>query len=516
VTAAGTSTDLPAGLLTADDVPGDLSVECDVVVVGSGAGGATTAAELADGGLDVVVVEEGGYHPTASFSMDVPKTLRTLYRDGGAQSAFGRPPIAFSEGRCVGGSTVVNGGMAFRTPDRILQRWARDGLRAITPEAMAPYFDRVERRLSVGPQDPESIGRDNELFRLGAERQGWRLVRNTRNQLHCCGCNACLWGCPTGAKRSMLVTDVPRALSRGARLYAGCRVERITRVGSRATGVVGRFRRQDGGRGPRLRVRASVVVAAGGAVQSPALIRRSGFRSPSGQLGRNLALHPNARVIGIFDEDVRGWHGVHQAYQVREFTDDGILLAAANLPPALVTLGLPHYGAELGELMADYNRMVVAGCLVEDTTTGRVRTVPGVGPVVSYQLDEVGARRLVRGITLTAQTLLAAGARRVLLPIRDAPEVRSPRDLEALVTGPVDRSDLDLFTVHLMGTARMDDDARRGVVSSFGEFHGATGLFVADAGLFPGPVGINPMETIVALAVRNAEELLGNWRRHAG
>jgi choline dehydrogenase-like flavoprotein len=505
----------PKGLVTGDDVPGDLEVECDVVVVGSGAGGATTAAELADGGLDVVVVEEGGYHPTASFAMDVPRALRTLYRDAGVQTAFGRPPVAFSEGRCVGGSTVVNGGMSFRTPDRVLQRWAREGVRAITPEVMAPYFERVERRLSVGPQDPESIGRDSELFRAGAERQGWRLIPNTRNQLHCCGCNACLWGCPTGAKRSMLVTNVPRALHRGARLYADCRVERITRDGERATGVVGRFRRRDRAPGPTLRVRASVVVAAGGAVQSPALLRRSGFRSASGRLGRNLTLHPNARVIGIFDEPVRGWHGVHQAYQVREFIDEGILLAAANLPPALVTLGLPHHGAELAELMADYDRMVIAGCLVEDTTTGRVRTVPGIGPVVSYQLDGAGARRALRGITLTAQTLLAAGARRVLLPLRGAPEVRSPHELDAVLAGPVAMSDLDLFTVHLMGTTRMGDDARQAVVSSFGEFHGATGLYVADAGLFPGPVGINPMETIAALAIRNAEELLEKWRRHA-
>jgi choline dehydrogenase-like flavoprotein len=144
-----------------------------------------------------------------------------------------------------------------------------------------------------------------------------------------------------------------------------------------------------------------------------------------------------------------------------------------------------------------------------------VLSVPGVGPLVTYQLDDEGARRVLRGVALTAQTLLSAGARRVLLPLRGAPEVRSERELEAVVTDRVDKADLDLFTVHLMGTARMGDDPRRGVVSSFGAFHGATGLFVADAGLFPGPIGINPMETIVALAIRNAQELLGNWRRHA-
>jgi len=504
----------PGGIATADDIDGDVTVDCDVVVVGTGAGGATSAAELADGGLDVVMVEEGGYHSTESFTTDALRALRTLYRDAGAQTAFGRPPVTFSEGRCVGGSTVVNGGMTFRTPDRVLDRWARDeAVDAISPKAMAPYFERIERRLHVGVQDPGSIGRDNTLFRAGADARGWQVVDNTRNQLRCCGCNACLQGCPTGAKRSMLMTAVPRALSRGARLYADCRVARVTREGKRATGVTGRFVRTDGSAGPSLTVRAKAVVASCGAIQTPALLQRSGFRSPSGQLGRNLSMHPNAVVIGIFDEDVTGWHGVHQAFQVREFADEGVVMAAANLPPSLVAFGLPHTGRALGAVMADYNRMVTAGCLVEDTARGRVRHVPGVGTVVTYQVNDDDARRILRGITLTAEVLFAAGARRVLLPLTGAPEVRSVGELRAVTERPVARQALQLFTVHVMGTARMSDDRTRGVASSFGDFHDAAGLFVADASLFPGPIGINPMETVLALASRNADWLLEHWRQ---
>ncbi len=499
----------PSGLTSQAEITGDLKLECGVVVVGSGAGGATVAAELAAAGVDVIVLEEGGYHPTGSFTAEAGRALRTLYRDGGGGMAIGRPSVLFAEGRCVGGSTVVNGGMSWRTPTAVLDRWAeQEGVLAISEKDLDPYFARVEALLSVGLQDPETIGRDSELLAAGADAMGWNIVPNRRNQLHCAGTNSCTTGCPTGAKRSMLVTSVPRALSRGARLFADCRVDRVTRSGPAVTGVTGHVVRPGGRKGPAIAVRARAVIVAGGAIQTPALLLRSGLRSGSGQLGRNLSLHPNAMVTAFFDEDVTGWHGVHQAFQIREFAAEGLLLTAVNLTPTMLAAILPAYGRELGALMADYNRIVTAGPLVTDTGTGRVRNVPGVGPQVFYSLAERDAARVVRGVELTAEALFAAGARRVLLPFAGAPEVRSPGELRRLLTRPVPRRSLQLYSIHLMGTARMSEDPRRGVTDSFGEFHGAGGLFVTDASLFPGPVGINPMETVVALALRNARRLI--------
>jgi choline dehydrogenase-like flavoprotein len=505
----------PAGIVEQHDVSADLTITCDVVIIGSGAGGASMAAELADAGIEVVVVEEGGYHPTESFTPQAARALRTLYRDAGAQSAIGSPPIIFSEGRCVGGSTVVNGGMCWRTPDAVLERWSRqEGLVDLTPEAMSRHFAKVERRINVAYQDPESIGADQVLLKAGADRLGWQIIPNLRNQIHCGGCNNCTAGCPTGAKRSMLVSYLPRALAGGARLFADCRVERITRRGKRATGVDGRFIRPDGRPGPRLTVRAGVVVSACGAIQTPALLWRSGFRSLSGRLGSDLTLHPNAKVVALFDEEVYGWQGVHQAYQVRQFMDEGILMTAINLSPSLLSLGLRQHGRELAELMQEYNRIVVAGCLFEDSTTGRVQMRPGIGPVASYQITSQDAARIVRGISLAAEMMFAAGARRVILPFAGAPDLYAPSDLADLQARTIPMDTIELVTVHMMGTARMSEDRRRGVVSSFGAFHDAEGLFVADASLFPGPIGINPMETILALVTRNAEWLVAHRSRY--
>jgi choline dehydrogenase-like flavoprotein len=272
--------------------------------------------------------------------------------------------------------------------------------------------------------------------------------------------------------------------------------------------VTGHFVRPGGRTGPSLTVRARAVIVAGGAVQTPALLMRSGLRSASGQLGRNLSVHPNAVVTAFFDQDVTGWQGVHQAFQVREFLAEGLLLTATNLTPPMLAGMLPAYGRELGELMADYNRIVTAGPLVTDTGTGRIRNVPGLGPQVFYQLTDHDAARVRRGVELTAEALFAAGARRVLLPFDGAPAVRDLDELRRRLAQPVPKRYLRLFSIHLMGTARMSEDPRRGVVGSFGEFHGVPGLFVTDASIFPGPVGINPMETVIALAMRNARQLI--------
>lgn len=494
---------MTATVRTADELPGGRT-ECDVVVVGSGAGGAVVAAELAEAGHAVVVLEEGPYVPTERFTTDVSASVGTLYRDSGVSAALGRPPIAYSEGRCVGGSTVVNGAMAWRTPERVLARWRSEhAMPRLTAESMAPWFDRVERFLSVGTQDAGSVGRDQELLREGAARKGWRVVDNRRAQVHCGGCNNCVLGCPTGAKQSTLVSYLPRALAFGAEVRADSRVDRVRFDGTRAVGVDGRVV----GTGRRFTVDARTVVVACGAVHTPALLARSGVRSPSRRLGRGLALHPGAQVTAVFDEPVRGWEGVHQAYQVREFEDDGVLMAAVNLPPSLVARSLPLVGEELGREMARYADMVTAGVLVDDSATGAVRVVAG-RPVPVYQLSARDAARIVGAVASLCDLLLAAGARRIHLPFADLPVLDGPDRLGALRARPPRRRGMALSTVHLMGTAAMGGDPRRHVCDEWGRVHGTTALRVADASLFPTPIGVNPMETIMAIATRGAAHLV--------
>jgi len=487
--------------------------ECDVVIVGSGAGGGVMAAELAEAGLSVMVLEEGEYHATESFTSSTTGALGSLYREGGAMSTLGRTPVGYAEGRCVGGGTVVNGGMAFRAPDRVLKGWSGvSGDRGLSDGRLDDAYARVERFLSVGPPDPGSVGRDQDLLRLGADRLGWRVVDDQRNHVHCGGCNVCTWGCPTGAKQSTLVSYLPRAMSFGATIWPGCRVDRILMKGKRAVGVQGRvLGRENTESKNTFEVRAKRVVLCAGALQTPAMLQRSGIQSPSGQLGRNLAVHPGSAVVAMFDEPVNGWRGAHQSLQVREFEDEGIVLAAVNLPPALVARALPFDGEELAKVMSGYNHMVTAGTLVEDTSTGRVRAVGATGVVPTYRLNERDAERVTRSIFLLSEALLTAGAHTVFLPFGGRGPLHDGDGLRQARAIPVKATDLALATVHLMGTARIGTDPLWAVCDPSGSVYDTVGLSVADASLFPAAVGVNPMLTIMALSTRAAGGIIDSW-----
>lgn len=506
----GSSTRSPGAIRSGDELPPGV-LECDVVVVGSGAGGGVVAAELAEAGLDVVVLEEGGHHPTESFSTSTTDMLRTLYRHCGASTTVGRVPVAYSEGRTVGGSTVVNGAMAFRAPDRTLRAWADgSGLPGLGPGGLDEEYARVERFLSVNQQDPGSTGRDQLLLREGAERLGWRVIDNTRAQVHCAGCNVCTWGCPTGAKQSTLVSYLPRAVAFGATIWAGCRVDRVLFRGKQAVGVRGHLRVPSGDR--TFEVRARRVVVCCGAMETPALLLRSGVRPPSGLVGHGLVVHPGGHATGVFDEPVDGWQGAHQSHQVREFEAEGIVLAAVNLPPSLVARSLPVRGAALADAMQDYNRIVTAGSLVEDSGTGRVRAVGRAGrPLATYRVTDRDAQQVVRSLSLLSQALFAAGARTVHVGIEGVPPLTSPGQADSLLSAPIRPTRLVLSTVHLMGTAGMGADPSQSVCGGTGAVHDTVGLHVADASLFPGPVGLNPMLTIMALATRVSGGIMDGW-----
>lgn len=505
----------PPGVFGREDFYGDTVLGCDVVVVGSGAGGATAAAELAEAGFDVIVLEEGSYYGTGDFTPNALDMIRKMYRDGGASAAIGRPPILFQEGRTVGGSAVVNGGMSWRTPPRVLDHWRREfGLDGVSPAALEPYFERVERRIHVAYQDPETIGRDNQLLKQGADKLGWRIEPNLRNQLHCAGSNNCAFGCPTGAKQSTLVTYIPRALHFGARVYSNVRVDRIAHRGKRATGVVGHVVRENGTRGFRVVVRAKLVIAACGSIHTPALLARSGVRSPSGQLGRNLSMHPNVKVVALFDEEVRGWEGVHQAYQIREFAPYGIqTLAAVNVPPSILAMGMHGYGAELGDIMRDYKRCVVAGLLCEDSRYGHVKVVAG-RPVAFYDLAPADFDRIKMGAARLCELLFEVGAHTIYTPFSGMEVLRSSDDARRIESAPIPRERTEVVTVHMMGTARMGARRSAAVTDEFGRVYDTEGLFVCDASLFPSAVGVNPCETIQTLSTRNAAHIIENRGRY--
>lgn len=484
----------------------ELRLAADVVIVGSGAGGAPAAYELARHGLSVIILEEGSYVPTQSFTQEPSRMLQILYRNAGTSMMQGKPPIFFTEGRCVGGSTVINGGMCWRTPDSVLSRWEkRDGIPEISPEDMEPIFAEVEEMISAREQDPESLGRANQLFVLGARRLGLHPIPNRRAQIHCMGTNACIFGCPTGAKQSTLVSYIPRALEAGAELYANIRVERLLVKGGAVSGVEGYAVTHRGKRGVRVEVRAPCVVVSCGAIETPALLWRSGYKNR--WMGWNLLAHPNAKAVGIYPEPVKLWIGAHQSHQVH-LQEEGIILAIAGVPPALFGLALPFVGKDAADIMELYPYMVVGGTLAEDTVSGRLLLGPWQRPIPFYQITPFDSYRLRRGVALMSQLHFAAGAKAVILPFSELPLIHSPDEIKKIFDPQLPTRDMELMTVHLMGTCRYGRSPEHGAVDPWGKLWGIKGCYVADASVFPSPIGLNPQETIMALAIRTARAIL--------
>ncbi len=488
---------------------GDTHELTDVVVVGSGAGGAVVAHELAGRGKDVVLVEEGAWRTGKDFTGDPRAMIDLLYRNRGLTGAFGRPTIPIPLGRCVGGTTTINSGTCYRAPDYVLDAWATEhGVDGVREPELRPYFERVEAELNVQPVPDETYGRNSRLFERGAAALGWAGARIPRNARGCLGTGVCAIGCPQDAKQAMHVSYVPRALERGARLVTRCRVEQVLCSNGRAIGVVGRFLdARDRPTGHELRVLARHVVVACGALLTPALLEQSAVPDPSGLRGRNLHIHPATRVAALFDEEVRGWEEVPQAYNVHQFTREGIFIQGQFVPPALEAPVLPGVGTEHKARMAAYPRLGSFGALISDESAGRVRAGRGRFPRVTYQLGAADARKLGRAIGLTAEIFFAAGAREVYSGVHSRPVLRSVAEARALQSASLPAADFEMMAFHPQGTARMGRDGKTAVTDSAGRVHGTPGLWVGDASLFPTSCKVNPQITIMALATRLAEHL---------
>lgn len=475
----------------------------DAVVIGSGAGGAVAARTLARAGLSVLVLEEGERHTTDEFARRTPLDRFTrLYRDGGATTLLGRPPILVPTGRAVGGTTVVNAGTCYRTPRPVLDRW-RDlhGLDLADADRFAAHLDEIERTLHVVPQAMDVLGTNGRTALAGAARLGWHAAPLRRNAPACVGSGECIAGCPTGAKQSVQLSVLPDACAAGARIVTSARVDRILSEpdhpgGPRACGVTAR--RPDG---TRFEILAPLVVVAAGALRTPPLLRRSGLgRHP--RLGRNLAVHPAVSVAGRFADPVAGGPGVLQSVGVEHLHDQGILIEATAPPPGLGTFVLPGLGRELRRELEDGDHLATLGAMIADRPGGRVL---GSGPtLLGYDLDPRDGARLVRAVEAMGRLLFAAGAEEVLTGIPAAPRARTQAELVDALRN-ITALQLHLAAFHPTGTAALGADPQSAPADPQGRLRGIGGVLIADASALPGCPGVNPQLTIMAIALAVSE-----------
>jgi choline dehydrogenase-like flavoprotein len=496
----GTLPGAPPGALKLTPIDRDTSLQCDVVIVGSGAGGGAAAGVLAGAGLDVIVVEGGDYFDDRDFDGSEFKALTRYYM--GAPTATHDQSVGLIAGSCLGGGTVVNYSTSFRTPDEVRHEWAGHGVAAFTSDDYTDSLDAVCERLGVNQEHNEPSTREQKL-QEGCVKLGWHVDAMPRGY--------CGLGCRVGAKQSVVKTWLADANADGARLIVRTRVQRVLVDDGVARGIVGRT-----SDGHELRIDARAVIAACGAIHTPALLRRSGLGNEN--IGRHLRLHPAAAVFGVFDEELKPWEGVMQALYSDQFRDlhDGYGLkfeTAALHPHLLIPFGPWRTARQHFELVEAMTSTIPIGVLLRDRDGGEVRVGRDGEPVVRYQLSEFDAGHLRTGLDGAAQMLQAAGARRIYSshakwvsyePGRAGSRSQFMSDADVAGYGS---GQCVLNSFHIMGSARMGGSPATSACDPTGQTWDVRNLYVLDGSSFPSASGVNPQISIQAIAHMSARGL---------
>lgn len=484
--------------------------EADYVIVGTGAAGATAAAVLAESGASVILIEEGPHVPPELLGRGTVAAFTSLFRDFGAQVTKGQVQIPCLQAAVVGGSTVINSGIMWRTPEWVLDAWERDhGLAGhLDRPELAACWDVIERDLFIRPTAEERIGGNGLVLRRGAQALGWASKPTHRSERDCEGSGRCLEGCTRGRRQSMNHSYLPRARAAGARIYTGCCVETVAHGGGVASGARGRFRpAQPGAPSFRLTAHARKAVLLGAsAIHTPALLERSGLDT-TGHVGRHFQGHPGVALAGLFDEPVRMWEGATQSYEVTEFRSRGIKIESLSLPAEMIAVRLPGVGASLMNLLCELDRVALAAVPVKARAQGTVHA-SRFGVSIRYAPEAGDVALALEGLSRLAEIYFAAGARFVLPGVHGLPERFTSADqlgqLRAARVGP---QAFSWVMTHLMGTCRMGPDPRHSAADPWGRVHHTRNLHVVDSSLFPTNLGVNPQHTIMALSMRIARHL---------
>ena len=495
---------------------------CDVAIVGSGAGAGITAELLTQAGLDVVLVEEGPLKSSRDFNQLESEAYPTLYQESASRKTADKA-INIMQGRCVGGSTTVNWTSSFRTPPSTLRFWEqRYGLAEMTEAAMAPWFAQVERRLSIHPWE-QAPNTNNDLLREGAARLGIETRVIPRNVKNCWDLGSCGLGCPTNAKQSMLLTTLPAALDKGARLLVQTRAERFEwaddgRVA--ALHCVGVNPDGSAAAGAASRIVARHYVVAGGAINSPALLLRSDANDPHGLLGKRTFLHPVVVMAANFERDVKAWSGAPQSIYSDHFLESGPIdgpigykLEVPPLHPVLLASTLPGFGQAQAAMLADMPHLHVLLALLRDgfaeqSAGGSVSLRPDGSPLLDYPLNDFVLEGARRAYLSMAEIQFAAGARSVQ-PVHELAGAWTSwaQAREAIRALPMQPYVTRVVSAHVMGGCPMAARETQGVVRSDGRHWQIDNLSVHDGSLFPTSVGANPQLSIYGLVNKLATGL---------
>ncbi len=510
------------------DIHSTCTEYADVLVIGSGCGGATAAKSLAESGLRVLMIERGGYYTTERGDFDQRADNMLARIDGGrGLTTSENAEVALMYGNCVGGASVHYWGDSWRLPEDRAARWQSEGVSGHDSATLAPHFHAIERDLNIHVHGPAYYNRMNRLFDEAAARLGWTTEGVPQARRGCVGSGHCYQGCSYDAKQSMAVTYVPSFLKAGGQLFADVEVARITRdAKGRANGADCRVIDRATGRasGVTLRIDADAVVLAAGGYGSPIVWLKSGLPDRSGQAGRNFLCNPNPLVYAMFEDEIVLWENVPCATGTKDFrlarydaegnyVEGGYLLHPNQLQPEILAAVMPGVGAEYRNLMQNLPRIGSAIAWIDDEFGGEISLGRDGRAVLDYKMRGVDLLKMRDAMKKQALLLFEAGAEYCFLPDAMGTAITSRADISLLDTIDIESGAILHGAPHPSGALRMGDDPGRSVVASSHEAHGVSHLFVADSSVFPSGPSVDPSETIMAFARVAAENVIAKLGR---
>lgn len=495
-----------------DNVRAGFSVEADAVVVGSGAGGAVVARNLAEAGMRTVVLEAGPQVTPREMTRNAPLFLARYYWEGGMRLSGGDANVPVMQGRMLGGSTVVNSAIMFALPGWVREDWRQqEGLSWLEGPAFDRAFERVFAATRTAPTPLAVMGKRNLAVRDALEAAGIPSKPLPRAVDGCGGCGDCLIGCARGAKQSVDRSYLPTALQHGAQVFTCAQAEQIITTGGKATGVRG-WVVDPMGRLPLapFEVRAPRVFMAAGAINTPALLQQSGLRGK--HVGKHLAIHMTCGSIGVMEERIDPWFGATQGWGAISAEIQGLKYESLWAPPSAIMVRWGDVGERFYDDMEAVKHAVLLAVVYRGRVTGDVRTRGGLEPPrIRLWMNQDDVQVLMRGLKRGIDGLLATGARYVHTGLPGIPErITSTEDSEQLLHRRIRARDISMTGNHVFGSCRMSASPKRGAVDPEGRLYGVEGVYVCDASLFPSPSAVNPQATIMALAdviSRRAAEL---------
>jgi len=476
----------------------DSKYHCNYLVIGTGAGGSVAGALLAEKGFDVIMIEEGSYYPTSSFTNKVGDMTAKLYRNRGISPLIGKPLIALAEGQCVGGGTVINGEGLFRTPKKILNEWTNEhGLKGYSYSDLEQHFNIIEKDLNVSAKSilkEKTSNLDSQKLIQGANKLKWRTEFVPRAEKDCNYTNSCSIGCPTGAKQSTLVTYIPRAIEAGAKIFSDCRVLKINHSNGNAYSVTAEI--IQGNKKQNIEVDFDYLVIAGGAIQTPHLLSKSKM---SKNAGKKLEFHMNVKVIARLDSAVNAENGTMFPVQIHEFENEDCYINTSAMKPSYLTMSLANHGNEIiDKAIKYYNKMAILNTTMRVESKAHIFSKIGKNPLVWYKFEPRDLLRIKANIKRMCQVFFEAGALEIYLPLKNSLPISSLDDLDFAID-KIKPNQIDISTVHMMASCPMGADPKNSVVDLNGKLWGMDNVLLTDASILPTSIGQSPQETIMAI-----------------